>query len=43
MRLRRDRFVLDLSENHGDGTPESTVWVPISDLAALHKELHAKG
>lgn len=43
MRLRRDRFVLDLSEHHGDGTPGSTVWVPISDVAALHKELHATG
>ena len=43
MRLRRDRFVLDLSEHHGDGTPESTVRVPIIDLAALHKELHATG
>lgn len=43
MRLRRDRFVLDLSEHHGDGTPGSTVWVPIGDVAALHKELHATG
>ncbi|CAA0124240.1 Uncharacterised protein [Mycolicibacterium vanbaalenii] len=43
MRLRRDRFVLDLSEHHGDGTPGSTVWVPISDVAALHKELHTTG
>jgi hypothetical protein len=43
MRLRRDRFVLDLSEHHGDGTPGSTVWVPISDVAAVHNELHATG
>jgi hypothetical protein len=43
MRLRRDHFVLDLSEHHGDGTPGSTVWVPVSDLTALHKELHATG
>lgn len=43
MRLRRDRFVLDLSEHHGDGTPGSTVWVPVSDVTALHKELHATG
>ncbi|TCJ95256.1 glyoxalase superfamily protein [Nocardia alba] len=43
MRLRRDRFVLDLSEHHGDGTPGSTVWVPVGDVTALHKELHATG
>jgi len=43
MRLRRDRCVLDLSEHHGDGTPGSTVWVSISDVAALHDELHATG
>jgi hypothetical protein len=43
MRLRRDRFVLDLSEHHGDGTPGSTVWVPVGDVNALHAELHATG
>jgi hypothetical protein len=41
MRLRRDRFVLDLSEHHGDGTPGSTIWVPVDDVEALHAELHA--
>ena len=43
MRLRRDHFVLDVSEHHGDGTPGSTVWVPVSDIAALQKELLATG
>ncbi len=43
MRLRRDQFVLDLSEHHGDGTPGSTVWVPVDDVRALHAELHATG
>lgn len=43
MRLRRDHCVLDLSEHHGDGTPGSTVWVPVSDLAALQEELRATG
>lgn len=43
MRLRRDQFVLDLSEHHGDGTPGSTVWVPVADVTALHRELHATG
>lgn len=43
MRLRRDQFVLDLSEHHGDGTPGSTVWVPVGDITELHRELHATG
>lgn len=43
MRLRRGRFVVDLSEHHGDGTPGSTIWVPVDDVEALHRELHAKG
>jgi hypothetical protein len=43
MRLRRGRFVLDLSEHHGDGTPGSTVWVPVEDVEALQRELHATG
>ncbi|OBI79377.1 glyoxalase superfamily protein [Mycobacterium sp. E740] len=42
MRLRRDRFVLDVSEHHGDGSPGSTVWVPVSDISALHRELRAR-
>lgn len=43
MRLRRDQCVLDLSEHHGDGTPGSTVWVPVGDVTALHRELQATG
>lgn len=43
MRLRRDQFVPDLSEHHGDGTPGSTVWVPVGDVRALHAELQATG
>lgn len=35
--------VLDLSEHHGNGAPGSTVWVPVGDVTALHKELHATG
>ncbi|WP_345216592.1 glyoxalase superfamily protein [Georgenia halophila] len=41
LRLRRDAFTLDLSEHHGDGTPGSVVWVPVVDVRALHRELHA--
>lgn len=43
MRLRRDQFVLDLSEHHADGTPGSTVWVAVRDVTALHRELQATG
>ncbi|MGB3485530.1 MAG: glyoxalase superfamily protein [Mycobacterium sp.] len=43
LRLRRGRFVVDLSEHHGDGTPGSTVWVPVADVVALQSELHATG
>jgi hypothetical protein len=43
MRLRRGRFIVDLSEHHGDGTPGSTVWVPVDDVGALQRELHATG
>jgi Glyoxalase superfamily protein len=42
MRVRRGRMVLDLSEHHGDGTPGSTIWVPVDDVEALQKELVGK-
>jgi hypothetical protein len=42
MRLRRGGLVVDLSEHHGDGTPGSTIWVPVDDVYALQKELVAK-
>jgi hypothetical protein len=41
-RIRRDNLVIDLSEHHGDGTPGSGVWVPVTDVHALHRELSAK-
>jgi catechol 2,3-dioxygenase-like lactoylglutathione lyase family enzyme len=41
-RIRRDRLVVDLSERTGDGTPGSVVWVPVTDIHALHRELSAK-
>lgn len=41
-RIRRDDLVIDLSEHHGDGTPGSGVWVPVTDVHALHRELSAK-
>lgn len=42
MRLRRGRMLLDLSEHHGDGTPGSTIWVPVDDVQALQKEFVEK-
>jgi hypothetical protein len=42
MRLRRGSMVIDLSEHHGDGTPGSTLWVPVDDVEALQKELVSK-
>jgi catechol 2,3-dioxygenase-like lactoylglutathione lyase family enzyme len=40
--IRRSGLTLHLSEHHGDATPGSAVFVPVSDIAALHGELHAK-
>ena len=41
-RIRREQTMLDLSEHHGDGTPGAVVWVPVTDLTALHAELAGK-
>lgn len=42
-RVTRDAVVLDLSEHHGDGTPGSATWIPVGDVAALHRELTERG
>jgi len=42
VRVARDGATLDLSEHHGDGTPGSTIWVPVGDVGALHRELHER-
>jgi hypothetical protein len=34
--------VLHLSEHHGDGVPNSVVWIPVHDVSALHRELLAR-
>ena len=41
-RISRGEACLDLSEHHGDGTPGSSVWVPVADVMALHRELEQK-
>lgn len=42
VQVSRSSAVLHLSEHHGDGSPNSTVWIPVRDVAALHKELLAR-
>jgi catechol 2,3-dioxygenase-like lactoylglutathione lyase family enzyme len=40
--IHRDDLVLHLSEHVGDATPGSTVFIRLTDIAALHAELNAK-
>lgn len=40
--VSRSQTVLHLSEHHGDGSPNGVVWVPVADVHALHRELHAR-
>ena len=42
MQIKRDGLTLHLSEHHGDATPGSTCFVPITNAMALHKELGDK-
>ncbi|MEK6423621.1 MAG: glyoxalase superfamily protein [Burkholderia gladioli] len=42
MALKRGDLELHVSEHHGDATPGSTVFVPITGIDALHAELNAK-
>ncbi|CAH2906484.1 MAG: Glyoxalase family protein [uncultured Paraburkholderia sp.] len=39
--VRRSDLVLHLSEHHGDATPGSTIFVPVRNIDALHRELQA--
>lgn len=40
--IRRGAMVLHLSEHHGDATPGSTVFVPVTGINAYQAELLAK-
>ncbi|WP_203784685.1 glyoxalase superfamily protein [Paractinoplanes rishiriensis] len=40
--VSRSQAVLHLSEHHGDGSPNGVVWLPVADVAALQRELHAR-
>jgi hypothetical protein len=42
MQVSRGDLKLHLSEHHGDGTPGSSVWIPVDDVRALHAELSAR-
>ena len=42
MQIKRDGLILHLSEHHGDASPGSTCFVPITNAMALHKELGDK-
>jgi catechol 2,3-dioxygenase-like lactoylglutathione lyase family enzyme len=42
MRVSRNGVAIHLSEHHGDGTPGSLVYVYMTGIAELHRELTAK-
>jgi len=42
LRVRRDQTVLDLSEHHGDGTPGTVVWIPVTTAAAFHADISSR-
>ncbi|WP_030057738.1 MULTISPECIES: glyoxalase superfamily protein [Streptomyces] len=42
VQVSRSSAVLHLSEHHGDGGPNGAVWIPVRDVAALHRELLAR-
>ena len=43
MQVSRDGLVLHLSEHHGDACPGSTVFVRMTGIDALHREITSKG
>jgi catechol 2,3-dioxygenase-like lactoylglutathione lyase family enzyme len=40
--VSRGRAVLHLSEHHGDASPGGAALIPVTDVAALHDELHTR-
>jgi catechol 2,3-dioxygenase-like lactoylglutathione lyase family enzyme len=42
MQVSRGGLAINLSEHHGDGTPGSIVYVYMTDVKALHRELNDK-
>ncbi|HEY6646068.1 MAG TPA: glyoxalase superfamily protein [Mycobacterium sp.] len=39
IQVSRSDTVLHLSEHYGDGSPNTIVFIPVSDIEALHREL----
>ncbi|OZE82706.1 glyoxalase/bleomycin resistance/extradiol dioxygenase family protein [Rhodococcus sp. 15-649-2-2] len=39
IRISRGECILDLSQHYGDGTPGSSVWIPIADVVSFNAEL----
>jgi catechol 2,3-dioxygenase-like lactoylglutathione lyase family enzyme len=39
IQVSRSETVLHLSEHYGDGSPNTALWIPVSDVEALHREL----
>ena len=42
MQVSRGGLAINLSEHHGDGTPGSNVYVHMTGIKALHRELNDK-
>ena len=42
VRISRGKCVLDLSQHYGDGTPGTSVWIPIVDVTSFNAELLQK-
>jgi catechol 2,3-dioxygenase-like lactoylglutathione lyase family enzyme len=40
--IKRSDLTLHLSEHYGDATPGSTIFVPMENIDALHRELSAR-
>ncbi|WP_415971980.1 glyoxalase superfamily protein [Rhodococcus sp. 077-4] len=42
VRISRAQCTLDLSQHYGDGTPGTSVWIPIADVTSFNAELLQK-
>lgn len=40
--IRRDDLVIHLTGHHGDATPGSTLFIPMTGIETLHAELNAR-
>jgi catechol 2,3-dioxygenase-like lactoylglutathione lyase family enzyme len=42
VQVSRSEAVIHLSEHYGDGSPNTVLWIPVDDVAALNAELRAQ-